>query len=487
MSLRPESYWQGVLRELLALPAETEWVEFKHNRIKPDDLGEYISALSNGAALCGKQNSYLVWGVDDSTKDIIGTDFKPASDRRAGQELESWLLQKLTPRIHFSFQTIEYNEKPVVILEIAKAAHTPVQFSSTEFIRVGSYKKKLKDFPEKERQLWRIFDTTPFEAQLSVENIGDQEVLSLLDYPSYFELLNLPLPDNKAGILERLEQDDLIQSGKSGNWNITNLGALLFAKSLDNFKKLRRKAIRVIIYKGINRLETIREQVGDKGYANGFEGLISFINTCVPRNEVMGKALRKDIPMFPDLAVRELVANALIHQDLFITGTSPMVEIFSDRMEITNPGAPLVDTSRFLDSPPRSRNEAMASLLRRTGICEERGSGIDKAVAQTEAYQLPAPLFENRDESTLAVLFGHKEWAEMDQADRARACYQHACLKWVERSQMTNSSLRERFGIESRNSAAISRVIKDAIGAGLIRPFDETQGRRNARYIPFWA
>ena len=487
MSLRPDSYWQGVLRELQALPAETEWVEFKHNRIKPDDLGEYISALSNGAALCGKQNGYLVWGVDDSTQEIIGTDFKPATDRRGGQELESWLLQKLAPRIHFSFQTIQCNEKPVVILEIAKASHTPVQFNSTEFIRVGSYKKKLKDFPEKERSLWRIFDATPFEEQLAIENVDDQQVLSLLDYPSYFELMELPLPDNKAGILDKLEQDELIQPGKAGNWDITNLGALLFAKDLDQFKKLRRKAIRVVIYEGVNRLKTIREQVGGKGYANGFEGLIGFINTFVPRNEVMGKALRKEIPMFPDLAVRELVANALIHQDLFMTGTSPMVEIFSDRMEITNPGKPLVDTYRFLDSPPRSRNEAMASLLRRTGICEERGSGIDKAVAQTEVYQLPAPLFETKDESTLAVLFGHKKWSEMNQADRVRACYQHACLKWVERSQMTNATLRERFGIEPKNSAAISRVIKDAVGAGLIRPFDEAQGRRNAKYVPFWA
>nr|WP_306671024.1 ATP-binding protein [Endozoicomonas sp. SESOKO1] len=164
-----------------------------------------------------------------------------------------------------------------------------------------------------------------------------------------------------------------------------------------------------------------------------------------------------------------------------------MVEIFSDRMEITNPGIPLVDTQRFLDSPPRSRNEAMASLLRRTGICEERGSGIDKAIAQIELYQLPAPLFETRDESTIVVLFGHKTWTEMTQADRTRACYQHACLKWVERSQMTNATLRERFGIESKNSAAISRVIKDALDAGLIRPFDEEQGKRNAKYVPFWA
>lgn len=317
MSEPPEQYLQGLLRELLALPAETEWVEFKHNQIKADDLGEYISALSNGAALAGKTNGYLVWGINDADHEVIGTDFVPATARRGQQELESWLLQKLSPRIHFEFHSLTVDDKPVVILEIAKAAHTPVQFDATEFIRIGSYKKKLKAFPEKERELWRVFDATPFEELPALEQVDDQEVLALLDYPTYFYLLELPLPDNRAGILEKLEQDELITANESGAWNITHLGALLFAKDLGQFKKLKRKAIRVIVYRGKNKLETLREQVGSKGYASGFEGLISFINTQLPRNEVIGQALRKDTPMYPELAIRELVANALIHQDLF--------------------------------------------------------------------------------------------------------------------------------------------------------------------------
>ncbi|MDC4222968.1 MAG: hypothetical protein MPW15_01640 [Candidatus Manganitrophus sp.] len=94
------------------------------------------------------------------------------------------------------------------------------------------------------------------------------------------------------------------------------------------------------------------------------------------------------------MAVRELVANALIHQDFFVTGAGPTVEIFDDRIEITNPGEPLVEPQRFVDTPPRSRNEALASLMRRFRICEERGSGIDKVVFQIEFYQFPAPIFE---------------------------------------------------------------------------------------------
>ena len=142
----------------------------------------------------------------------------------------------------------------------------------------------------------------------------------------------------------------------------------------------------------------------------------------VPANEEIEKALRKSVPMYPALAVRELVANALIHQDFFATGTGPTVEIFDDRMEITSPGTPLVDVERFLDNPPRSRNETMAALMRRMGICEERGSGIDKVVFEVEYYQLPAPLFEVTGESTRAVLFAHRSLTKMDREDRVRAC-----------------------------------------------------------------
>lgn len=191
--------------------------------------------------------------------------------------------------------------------------------------------------------------------------------------------------------------------------------------------------------------------------------------------------------MFPELAVRELVANALIHQDFFSTGTGPMVEIFDDRIEITNPGEPLVDTQRFVDTPPRSRNEALASLMRRIRICEERGSGIDKVGFQVELFQLPAPLFEVPQGFTRAVLFAHKPLSEMDKGERVRACYLHACLRYVTRRALTNASLRERFGVAQKNMATVSRYIREAVEAGMIKPVDGRAARRLRSYVPFWA
>jgi ATP-dependent DNA helicase RecG len=192
--------------------------------------------------------------------------------------------------------------------------------------------------------------------------------------------------------------------------------------------------------------------------------------------------------MHPDVAVRELAANMIIHQDFSITGAGPMVEIFSDRVEFSNPGKPLVDTMRFLDLPPRSRNEDLAAMMRRMSYCEERGSGIDKVVFNSELFQLPAPTFEVWGTTTVATLYAHKKFSEMERNDRTWACYLHACLRYVSDETMTNSTLRERFQVEPRNYPMVSKVISDTVARGWIRLHDpRSRFRKHARYVPSWA
>lgn len=484
---RTTEYLIGLVRELCKLPRETEWLELKENNADPHLVGEYLSALANAAALEGKANAYVLWGVRDDDHTVVGTTFDPHTKKVGNEELESWLLRLLEPKLHFRFFNVEVDGQRVVLLEIARSQRQPTRFEGIEYVRVGSIKKKLKDVPEKERALWRVFDQTPFEVGVAREHATADDVTQLLDYPSYFELTGRPLPQDRAGILTALEEDGVVRSDGAGRWDITNLGAVLFAKRLTDFGPLGRKAVRVVVYDGQGRLKTLKEHVEPKGYAAGFETLLTFIHGLVPSNEVIGQALRKSVPMYPELAVRELVANALIHQDFFVTGAGPMVEIFDGRVEFTNPGEPLVATDRFVDAPPRSRNETLASLMRRMGICEERGSGVDKIVSQTEVFQLPAPLFEVPDGSTRAVLFAHRPLAEMDRSERLRACYQHACLRYVLRQPMTNASLRERFGIEAKNAATASRLLRDALTANVIVLEDEDAARSERRYLPWWA
>jgi len=484
---RTDEYLVGLVQELHRLPSETEWVEFKVNQCDPQMVGEYISALSNAAALNGKAFAYLVWGIENEGHTFVGTRFSPSAARKGNEPLETWLLRSLTPKVPFCFYELAIDGNLMVVLEVGRAFRQPVRFRGEAFIRVGQVKKPLRDAGDRERELWRILDQMPFENLIAAEHVTSDDVLGLLDYPAYFDLLQQPLPQSHDGILATLTGDNLTRRCEAGEWDITNLGALLLAKKIDDFPGIRRKAMRVIQYKGTGRIETLKEKVGVKGYAAGIEGLIGYINGLLPSNEVIEQALRKTVPMFPELSVRELVVNALIHQDLFVTGAGPMVEIFEDRIEITNPGEPLVDPQRFIDTPPKSRNEALASMMRRFRICEERGTGIDKVVFQVELYQLPAPLFEVPEGFTRAVLFSHRPLAKMDKADRLRACYLHACLRYVTRKPMTNASIRQRFGISEKNASTASRLLGEAVDAGLIVIQDPEAGTRIRSYLPFWA
>lgn len=142
----------------------------------------------------------------------------------------------------------------------------------------------------------------------------------------------------------------------------------------------------------------------------------------------------------------------------------------------------------MMDEPPRSRNDALAALMRRMNMCEERGSGIDKVVFAIELYQLPAPNFVLKSESMVVTLYAYQALREMDKDSRVRACYQHACLKYVSNEQLTNTSLRKRFEIEDSNSAQASRIISEAVAEKFIKPSDpDSKSRKHTKYLPFWA
>lgn len=484
---RSQDYVERLVDELRKLPRESEWVEFKVNNSNPDEIGEYISALSNSAALLGHPLAYLVWGIQDADHTVVGSDFRPESVKRGNENLQNWLVRCVRPQVHFQFHRARVAGQEVVVLEIDAAAHVPIRFRDDEWIRVGSYKKRLREHPDLAKQLWRALEDKTYEKGVALASVRDDEVVQLLDYPSYFDLLVSPLPENRSGILEALNHDGLISRSADGLWNVSNLGALLFARRLSDFPTTTRKPLRVVHYKGGSRVEVVREQQGVRGYASGFAGMIEYITNLLSANEVIGQALRQTFPMYPELAIRELVANALIHQDLAITGAGPMVEVFDKRIEITSPGRPLVDPARFIDAPPRSRNEALASMMRRIGVCEERGSGWDKVGFQIELHQLPAPLIELPENNTRVVLYSPKPLQEMDREERIRAVYLHACLRYVTRQHMTNASLRGRFGIKQQNSAQASRLITEALEAGVVVPYDPQAAKKLMRYLPAWA
>jgi predicted HTH transcriptional regulator len=475
-----------LINDLVRMPAECEWMEFKQNFHSPEEIGERISALSNGACLHNQPYGYLVFGVKDGTHEITGTTFKVKTHTKGNENLENWLINRLSPRIDFVAHEFDYpHDLHISLFIIPAATSRPVDFLNTSYIRVGSVTRKLSEFPEKEAKIWRTASGNIFEKEIAKTNVSAADIIQMLSTQTYFDLLKIPYPSNQQGVIEKFISEGLIVKDKV-NYHITNLGAILFAKNLTDFDSVYRKSVRVIVYKGKNKIETIREQIGTKGYAVGFEGLVDWINSQLPANEEIGKALRKETRMYPEIAIRELVANAIIHQDFSEKGF-PMVEIYSDRIEISNPGNPLINPERFIDEYV-SRNEKLADLMRRMGYCEEKGSGLDKVIFYVELFQLPAINVVNGDNRTSVTMYSYMPLNDMDKKDRVRACYQHACLKYVSNEKMTNQSLRERFQIEVHNYSIASRIIREAMDEGVIKEIDpDNKSRKYAGYIPFWS
>ncbi len=476
-----------LIDELLSLSSEGACTEFKKDNTSPEVIGKLCSALSNAARVDRRDLAYVLWGVQDDNHQVIGTAFEPDAKKVGNQVFQLWLAQRLNPSISFSFRSVKHPEGRVVILEIPAATSAPVEFEGTAYVRIGSATPKLSDYPDRFQKLIDNIRPYTWEKGVAKSFLTEDDVLDLLDYPSYFTLTNQRLPDNRSGIFEHLQADRLIVKDVGERWNISNMGGILFAKDLNDFdSSLARKAVRFIAYDGNNRAATVtHRQDGITGYATGFESLVGYINSILPRNEYIGAALRESQPLFPELAIRELIANALIHQDLTIRGAGPQVELFKDRIEITNPGKPLLQPDRMIDLPPRSRNEMLASLMRRMGICEEQGSGLDKVIIHVELFQLPAPNFQADENSMQVVLYGPRSFARMTLAERIRACYQHAVISYLSGDRMKNAGLCKRFGIESKNAAQASQVIKASLKEKIIKVADSEHPR--AGYVPWWA
>ncbi len=443
-------------------------------------LAQHLSAFSNY-----ENGGFLVFGIDNGA--VIGINISECE--KIINTLGNIARQNLTPPIIIEHVLFKYQNKDILFIKINESKEKPIHLHNgsiyDSYIRSAGQTRRMDK--QEVATLVSKSQGLRFEDGISVAGLLAKDVLKKIDFSSYFDFIEQAIPDGNEAILDVLASEKMIR--KNGDYfDITNLGAILFAKNIEEFENIARKAVRVIVYEDASRLKTIKELGSKKGYASGFELLVQSVTSLLPANEVIKTALRTDLKMYPEIAIRELIANALIHQDFYITGTGPIIEIFIDRIEITNPGQPLIDTLRLLDSPPQSRNEKLASAMRRFKICEERGSGIDKIVFQTELFQLPAPDFSKSENHFKATLFSHKNLSKMNKGDKIRACYLHSCLKYVSGVRMNNTSLRERFKIVEKNYPIASNIIRDTIEAGLIKSYDpNNKSKRYITYIPFWA
>jgi predicted HTH transcriptional regulator len=446
-------------------------------------IAQHISAFGNliggGFFAFGLSSNAEIIGIAQSQTDPILR--KLANIARDAmeppQKIDHFVDDSFGKNILF-VHILESDEKPV---------HIHGKGMEFSFIRSGGQTRKMS----RQELATAVMQSRQVRyEELEALKSSTAKILELIDYDKFFKMLNVPLPGSQDAIVEELVNHKIVYRNND-NFSITNLGAITAAKNFLQFPGKERFSVRVIRYKGTARIETEMEKEFIQGYGVGFQELIRYIVGELPASEVIQDALRKNVPVYPEITIRELVANALIHRDFTITNTNPMVEIFSDRMEILNPGRllPTVKVDRLIDAVPESRNELFAGLMRRMGVCEERGSGIDKALFAVEVYGLPPVKFIEEGNFFKVILYAPRTLRQMTLEERLRACYQHCCLKHVSGGEkMTNTSFRKRLALKDAQYALAWRIIDTALEQNIIKPVNpESKSRKYAAYIPFWA
>lgn len=473
-------------KSLGKIPTELNEVDWKADLSpKNDKLCQHISAFANMPG-----GGFLVFGIDNKTANIIGIDKAKANS--IIERLASLCRDGVNPLIKIDHSIETFREKELLFVYIQESAIKPVHLIhktiEDSFIRSGGTTRKAS---RQEVGALMLNSKSPTWEELHASKLlTELEVITLLEYDKILELLGKPMPSSIKEIMQWMVDEKMLVDVDGKGYYITNFGAVAAAKDLNKFDGLARKTVRLIRYEGKNKAGASKEYPGKKGYAVSFESLINFVQSLLQDSEIIKNALRVETSIYPEQALRELIANILIHQDFNIRGTGPMIEIFEDRMVFSNPGKllPSKKIDRLIRTTPESRNEILASAFRRYNICEERGSGFEKAVISIELYGLPPLKFEELENSFKVTMSAPKKYAEMTNDERIEACYQHSIIEYYGNGGFNNTSLRKRFGMHEKQTSQISLLIKDAMAVGKIKPKDPNNvSKKFSLYVPYWA
>ena len=353
-----------IVLDLVAHAHEEEWFEFKENWYEPHELGVYISALSNVAALLGQDYGYLVWGVNDQTHEIVGTDFDQHADYKK-ESLKHYLARSTTPDIGFDFHETQIQGKRVVVLEVPAAVKMPTTFDGDRYIRIGSSKERLMKYPEHESQLFYVLRNgypTIANTESEYQDLRFNKLFLYfetkgisLNRRTFKKNLGLLTAEGKYNILAQLLSDDshftirfALFAGKdkaSPMYSVKEFGYTCLLYSLDQ----------VLEY-----------------------GKVLNIPQADERNR---QTVRKEVPLFKAQAYEEAVINAFVH-NRWLDGNAPMFTGFQDRIEILSRGSipPRQTVEGFFAGESVPVNQALSDIFIKLHITEHTGRGIPKIV-----------------------------------------------------------------------------------------------------------
>ena len=326
------------------------------------------------------------------------------------------------------------------------------------------------------------------ERSIVASALSGSEVLKLLNTEAYLRLSRMEIADNKEDRLCYLEKLGLIK--KSGSaYEIPLSSAYLLARNLSDFNQLAKKCVRIVSYGDNDNLSPV---VFDKEFKEGiveaFKSTYRDLNGLIPRRERIDlESGRRLVELsIPHAVVREVLSNAFAHQDLSSEEDGIVIEIFKNRVEITNSGRPVLDTLHFLDGGPAIKNEKIFAEMKNLGLVDGQGYGWRKIVKELESRSLPVPEIKVREKSITVTLWFEKPLKLLSLDQRNWTVYLHTVLRYLLSEPANNASLRQRLNLPESKSSTVSKWFRQAAEGGLLKPFDKHSSNKAKRYVPAW-
>lgn len=374
---------QPIVKELCTYSDEQEWFEFKENWFQPEALGEYVSALSNAATFHHRPYAFFVWGINDQTHEIVGTNFNQYREHNK-EPYQNYLARNLFPSVSFSFEEATIEGKRIVMLIIPAASGIPTSFKEKRYIRIGSSKVNLKDYPQREIQLFKILDGRVETIESLPARYQDLTFSKLFGYYG------------SKGII--LRQETFIKNlGLKNSKEEFNLLAQLLSD--DSHLPLR-----VSIFDGKTKgspLFSVRE-FGYNCLLYSLDELLRYgdVLNLIQADERERIVERKEVPLFDNKAFREAVINAVLHNK-WVDGNEPMISVFNDRIEILSRGTipPGQTMEGFFLGESVPVNEKLSEIFLQLHISEKSGRGVPKII---EVYGKDA--FSFREQSIVVTI-----------------------------------------------------------------------------------
>lgn len=386
--------WIELLQELASLPAETEWVEFKMNKgaISNEQIGEYISAMSNGACIKNKPFGYLVWGIGNDDHLPVGTNFEFSSAKQTSQDLELWIRMLLHPKINFFIHEFDFEERHFIILQIPAAVGEPTHFQKKAYIRINSNKTDLRNFPDIVRQIYNSHKDWSAEI---VENatIDDLDLVALALARVKFTERNpkLKLEIDGWSDLTFLDKAKITINGK-----LTRTALILLGKEESSHYLL--PAIAQITWK----LDT-----EEKAYEHYGSPLL--LSTSLVGNRIRNykykffpddELLSVTVDKYENKVILEALHNCIAHQN-YLENSRIILTEKTDRLVFTNAGKFFEGSPEdyFLGqkTPKKYRNPWLAQAMVNLNMIDTLGYGIHRMIQEQRKRFFPLPQFNLYD------------------------------------------------------------------------------------------